>query len=260
MGIVNLTDNSFFSGSRFGGSGAVDAALEMASQGASVIDIGACSSRPGSEPVGPKEEWNRLKGVLKELRDSGIRLSIDTVHSEVVRRVYDLVGDFMVNDISAGEDDPGMLPLVADLGLTYIAMHKRGTSATMGTMTDYPGGVVEGVRSYFEEFSRKAAQIGIRDWILDPGFGFAKTVEQNWELLCGLHALKSLDRPILAGISRKSMIYKPLCITPEEALAPTQVAHLIALQQGATILRVHDVAQAVWTVKLFGLTAQGEQP
>ena len=158
MGIVNLTDDSFFPGSRCSG---VDAALSridaMLSEGADIIDLGACSSRPGSAPIGEEEEWLRLEPVLRALKASfpDIRLSIDTYWSSVVRRAYDLAGDFIVNDISAGEDDPQMLPTVGTLGLTYVAMHKRGNSITMSGMTDYEN-VAEDVKAYFDDFSIKA--------------------------------------------------------------------------------------------------------
>lgn len=251
MGIVNLTDNSFFSESRHFGPEAIDAVLRMFEDGADIVDIGACSSRPGSFPVSPEEEWRRLDPVLRGLE--GKPLSIDTFHAEVVRKAYDLHGPFIVNDISSGEDDPDMLPSVGRLGLRYIAMHKRGTPATMSSLTDYPGGVTSCVKAYFEDFSIKAGCLGIKDWILDPGFGFAKTVEQNWELLSNLHKLESLGRPILAGLSRKSMIWKPLGISPEEALPGTQIANFEALRQGASILRVHDVKEAAQTARLFAL-------
>ena len=253
MGIVNLTDDSYFAQSRCAG---VRQTLErirrMVDEGATIIDIGACSTRPGAEIVGPEQEWGRLSGVLPEIRKAfpGITISIDTFWSEVVRKAYDQIGEFLVNDISAGEDDPRMLPLVGSLGLKYVAMHKRGTPQTMQSLTDYDD-VTGSVLAYFKEFSDKAAHNGIKDWILDPGFGFAKTIEQNYQLLAHLDHLSVLDRPVLVGVSRKSMIYKYFGITPEESLAATQVLHMKALQQGASILRVHDVAEAARTVALY---------
>jgi dihydropteroate synthase len=229
----------------------------MLDEGATIIDFGACSSRPGSEPVGPEEEWKRLEPVLREVREMwpSLEISIDTNWSSVVSRAYDLIGKFIVNDISAGEDDPQMLPLVGRLGLRFIAMHKRGDSRTMQTMTDYDD-VVDDVIAYFEEFAVKAAQNGVKDWILDPGFGFAKTVSQNYQMMRNLRRFRrpysSCERPkILVGVSRKSMIYKPLDITAEEALPQTQVLHLKALQEGADMLRVHDVAEAKRTVEVY---------
>ncbi len=255
MGIVNLTDDSYFAGSRCP---TVSAALDLAARhvagGASILDLGACSSRPGSDPVGAGEEWNRLKPVLEAVRREfpSIDISVDTYWADVVRRAYDLVGDFIVNDISAGEDDPLMLSTVGRLGLPYVAMHKRGDSRTMQSLTDYQD-VVSEVSAYFDGFSEKAGAYGIRDWVIDPGFGFAKTIDQNYELLRSLGRLKegSGDRRILVGFSRKSMIYKALGITPEDALPATQVLHLAALQNGADILRVHDCAEASQTVSLY---------
>ena len=253
MGIVNLTDDSYFAESRCAGvGGALDRIGRMVSEGAGIVDIGACSSRPGSVPVGPDEEWRRLAPVLKAVREEypHLRISIDTYWSDVVARSYDLIGDFIVNDISAGEDDSMMLSTVGSLGLTYVAMHKRGTSQTMQYLTDY-NDIVGDLVAYFNEFSKKALQFEIKDWILDPGFGFAKTLPQNYEILARLEELKAAGRPILVGVSRKSMIYKLLNISPEEALAATQVVHLEALRNGADILRVHDVAEAVRTVALY---------
>ena len=260
MGIVNLTDNSYFASSRcLGPSGEVDLgkALDrterMLAEGADIIDIGACSTRPGSQGVGAEEEWRRLGPFLRDVRRAfgdGVRISVDTYWAPVVERCFDTVGPFMVNDISAGEDDPAMLPLVGRLGLEYVAMHKRGTPADMQSLCQYED-VVEDVLAYFGDFGRRAAEHGIREWILDPGFGFAKTVEQNYRLLAGLDRFAALGRPILVGVSRKSMIYRLLGITPEESLPQTQVLHLAALERSASILRVHDVAEAVRTVRIW---------
>ena len=268
MGIVNLTDDSYYAASRcFSPAAAMTRIRTLVDEGAEIIDLGACSTRPGSEPVGAQEEWRRLKPVLEavavEMPD--LHMSIDTYHSSVISMAYELMASHLgaetvrnqliVNDISAGEDDPQMLPLVGSLGLAYIAMHKRGDSVTMQNLTEYDD-VVQDVKSYFDAFAEKAQSAGLRDWILDPGFGFAKTVEQNYSLLRGMPALKECgdiygQRRILAGVSRKSMIYRYLDITPEETLSATQVVHLKALQSGADILRVHDVAEAVRTVSLY---------
>ncbi len=259
MGIVNLTDDSYYSQSRCGSS---SAALELVgrhvSEGASVIDVGACSSRPGAVPVGPEEEWLRLEPALKLIKAEypSVGVSVDTCWAEVVERVHGLIGDFIVNDISAGEDDLQMLDTVGRLGLAYVAMHKRGTSETMQSMTDYEDVTAEVVR-YFKEFSLKAEEKGITDWIVDPGFGFAKTLDQNYELLRNLRKLGDVpgNRKILVGVSRKSMVYRLLGITPEESLSATQVLHLAALQNGADILRVHDCAEAARTVSLYRMLA-----
>ena len=253
MGIVNLTDDSYFEQSRCADASAAMARIyNMVEEGASIIDIGACSTRPGSVPVGAEEEWRRLAPVLKAVRSEfpDLRISIDSYWSEVVSRSYDLIGDFIVNDISAGEDDPEMLSTAGRLGLTYVAMHKRGTPQTMLSLTDY-NDIVGDLVAYFNGFAKKALQFEIDNWILDPGFGFAKTIEQNYEILSRLGELKAHERPLLVGVSRKSMIYKLLNISPEESLAATQVVHLKALQEGADILRVHDVAEAARTVALY---------
>jgi len=253
MGIVNLTDDSYYASSRcLEVSSALGRIGTMISEGADIIDIGACSTRPGSLPVGEEEEWNRLKPVLLAVRKEypSVTISIDTYWSSVVRKAYDLTGSFIVNDISAGEDDPAMLETVGRLGLTYVAMHKRGNPVTMQSMTDYED-VTEEVIRYFDDFAVKASQAGISDWILDPGFGFAKTIDQNYELLRNLSRFKSIGRPVLVGVSRKSMVYKKFGITPEEALPATQVLHLHALSNGADILRVHDVAEARRTVEIY---------
>ena len=256
LGIVNLTEDSYYAPSRAASCEAfLDRVRQMVAEGADWIDIGACSTRPGSQPVGAEEEWKRLEPALQALRGEfpDVCVSIDTYWAAVVDRAYDCIGPFMVNDISAGAFDAEMLPLVGRLGLPYIAMHMRGTPETMQSLTDYPKGVTAEVLRYFKAFAKRAAKAGITDWILDPGFGFAKTVEQNWTLLQELDRLQALQMPILVGISRKSMIYKRFGITPEESLPATQVAHFMALQHGATWLRVHDVAEARRTVILSGV-------
>lgn len=266
MGIVNLTDDSYFAASRCSDVAAVMKRVSaMVEDGVDIVDLGACSSRPGSVPVGADEEWRRLAPVLTALREAfpDLRISVDTYWSSVVEKVHDTIGDFIVNDISAGEDDPMMLPLVGRLGLEYVAMHKRGTPADMQNMTDYEDIAAEVVR-YFTGFAEKAGTSGIRNWILDPGFGFAKTLEQNYELLARLPEIigslrgtsatwQSPVPRLLVGVSRKSMIYKPLGITPEDALPATQAVHMAALMAGADILRVHDVKEARQTAALYKL-------
>ena len=254
LGIVNLTADSFYGASRVGSREALqERVAQMVAEGADRIDLGACSTRPGAELIGPEEEWKRLSPALEALREAfpGVPLSIDTTWASVAERAYEAIGPFWINDISAGAYDPAMLPLVGRLGLPYIAMHLRGTPSGMAALTDYPDGVTAEVLRYFEAFALRASEAGVTDWILDPGFGFAKTVEQNWTLLGELDRLQALGRPILAGLSRKSMIWKRFGITPEESLPATQVAHYMALERGATILRVHDVAEAHRTAALF---------
>lgn len=259
MGIVNLTDDSYFAPSRcLGTDGMPDIGRtvgmvgKILSEGADIIDIGACSTRPGSEPVREEEEWRRLEPVLKAIKDSfpDAVISIDTWWASVVEKAAGLIGPFIVNDISAGEDDPGMLPAVGRLGLQYIAMHKRGTPSTMQSLCNY-GNVTSEVLQYFRKFAERAEKAGIKDWILDPGFGFAKDIGQNWQLLRELEGLRTLGHRILVGVSRKSMIYRLFGITPEESLAQTQVLHFAALERGADILRVHDVAEAARTIEAY---------
>ena len=275
MGIVNLTGDSFYAGSRVSSTSAPDRIRKMLAEGADIVDLGACSTRPGAPQPSLEEEWSRLEPVLRQLSglaegfpSTSLRdpvranvpgkpsarpvFSIDTYRSEIVRRAYELIGPFMVNDISAGEMDPEMLQTVGRLGLPYVAMHMRGTPETMQQFTQY-GDLVEDIKAYFRDFASKAADAGIAQWLLDPGFGFSKTLEQNWELLRRLEELHELNRPILVGVSRKSMIYKALGITPEEAMPATQVVQYAALQRGARWLRVHDVAEAVRTARLFTL-------
>ena len=252
LGIINVNEDSFFPGSRTTAEGAALRAAQMLSEGADIIDIGAASTRPGAGLMGEREEWKRLEPALLSIRKAFPEavISIDTYNSGTIRKAYDTIGPIVVNDISAGALDKDMLPLVGKLGLRYIAMHMRGTPMTMMGMAQYDD-VVTAVKGYFWEFTGKAQDYGIQDWILDPGFGFAKTARQNFQLLSRLHELKDIGRPILAGVSRKSMIYKTLDITPEEALPATQVVHYKALEEGATLLRVHDVAESRRTVKLF---------
>lgn len=259
MGIINLTDDSYYAPSRCAGhEQALDRIGVMLKEGADIIDIGACSTRPGSLPVGAQEEWRRLEPLLSvvKTRFPEIRISIDTCWAGIVEKAHGLIGDFIVNDVTAGEADPEMLPTVGRLGLSYVAMHMRGTPENMQSLTDYTD-VVEDVLDYFSAFERKAEKYGISDWILDPGFGFAKTMEQNYALMRDLGRFKDASAfrgkipSVLIGVSRKSMIYKYLEISPEESLPAAQVMHMVALQNGADILRVHDVAEARHTVSLY---------
>lgn len=231
MGIINLTPDSFFPDSRCSVQDAAARIARMLDDGADIIDIGAVSTRPGAGDVGTEEEWRRLSPVLPMLE--GVRFSVDTTSAEIVRRVFREAGPFIVNDISAGEDDPEMLPAVAGLGLEYVAMHKRGNPRTMDSLCSYPRGVVAELAGYFKNFADRAEALGIRNWVLDPGFGFAKTEEQNLELLERLGEFKTLGRPILVGIADKRFTH-----------GDTEKYHRIALQNGADILRVHDVAAA----------------
>jgi dihydropteroate synthase len=257
MGIINLNDDSFFKESRFRQvSDAMKKIEEMLEQGAGIIDIGACSTRPGSLPVNEEVEWQRLEPLLLTLKNNlpHIKLSIDTFRSSIVIKSSETFGEFIINDISAGEDDSYMLKTAGSLGFTYIAMHKRGTPLDMQTKCNY-NDVVEDIHDYFVNFLAKADDAGIRNLIIDPGFGFSKTLDQNYQLLKGLKRLELYRDfkkiPILAGLSRKSMIYKLFESTPQEALAATSAINLFALMNGADILRVHDVKEGVECVKLF---------
>lgn len=223
-------------------------------EGATIIDMGGYSSRPGAESVDVEEEWRRVSMGLDVVRDidAGVVVSIDTFRSEIVRRAVESYGAIMVNDISAGEADCEMLATVARYDLPYVAMHMRGMPDNMQSLTDYPEGVVRGVVDYFKCRVSELEAAGIRREriILDPGFGFAKSVEQNWELLRGLDELRNLGLPLLIGVSRKSMLYKPLNSTPEDVLPASLVVAWEVLRGGATILRVHDVAATRQVVEL----------
>ena len=257
MGIVNLTDDSFFKGSRSlceDGTFNPDLFLSridtMVSEGADIIDLGACSTRPGSDPVSEDVEWDRLGPALSLLASErpGLSLSVDSFRPGIISRSFDVVGPLIVNDVSGGSAP--MWKTVSELGLPYVAMHTRGTPKDMGSLTDYDD-VVADIKSFFMNIAQTADHFGVREWILDPGFGFAKTVSQNWTLLKELAEFKEFGRPILAGLSRKSFLYKPLGITPSEALPATCAANLLALQGGASILRVHDVAAARQTIDVY---------
>lgn len=263
MGIINITDNSYYAGSRcLDGSGnddlgrIVSRAAKMIGDGATILDIGACSTRPGSDPVGEDEECRRLEPALKAIRQKfpEIAISVDTYWPSVVRRTFDTIGPFIVNDVTAGEGmynkSDEMLRTVAELGLPFVAMHMRGNPKTMQSLTEYDNVTAE-VLDYFRQFASKAEAAGVKDWILDPGFGFAKTIEQNYQMLRELDHFAELGKRILVGMSRKSMIFRKFGITPEESLPATQVLHYKALCLGADILRVHDVAEAVRTVALY---------
>lgn len=270
MGILNVTPDSFFGGSRTlagadinapvkANGNAVEAmAAKLIAEGADMIDVGGCSTRPGADVVSLDEELSRVKLGVETVRrlSPDMPISVDTFRAEVAQRAVEEWGADIINDIASGLMDKDMIPTVAKLGVPYIMMHMRGTPDTMSTLTDYPNGVVCGVASELKERIDEALMAGIGDIILDPGFGFAKTIEQNYQLMAGLNELSLLldNRPMLVGISRKSMIYKPLRITPDEALPATTALNAVALERGAAILRVHDVAacrQAVDVIELL---------
>ncbi len=252
MGILNLTPDSFYDGGKFRDENAIlEQAALMNAEGATFIDLGAYSSRPDANDITEEEELKRLLPVVESLLQHfpELLLSIDTFRSNVARRGIE-AGAALINDISAGKLDENMLPTVAKLQVPYIMMHMRGTPQTMKTLAHYDD-LVKEILFYFSERVASARALGINDLIIDPGFGFAKTIEQNFELLQKLELLKTLDLPLLAGLSRKSTIYKTLNLKADEALNGTMVLNTVALMQGVSILRVHDVKPAVEAVKLL---------
>ena len=263
MAIVNATPDSFYAASRTQSLHAITERVErVLAEGASIIDIGGYSSRPDAADVAMEEEWRRVECAIAATREvsATVPISIDTFRAEVVRRAYDRYGEIIVNDITAGLGDEEMLDVVAKFKLPYIAMHKRGTPQTMQHLINYKGVVAE-VLSELHERLYAITDAGIERCrvALDAGFGFAKSVEQNYELLSGLARLTVLEQPLVAGVSRKSMIYKPLGISPDEALSATQAVHFEALRQGATLLRAHDVAEARQTIKLYELFSENDK-
>lgn len=256
MAIVNLTPDSFYGASRQTTLDAVrDRLYEAISEGATIVDLGGYSSRPGAEDVSLEEEWRRVRMGLEAVSDMehSVVVSIDTFRAEIVRRAVREFGPIMVNDISAGEMDDDMVGVVAEYGLKYVAMHMRGVPQTMQSLVDYPNGVVRDVVDYFRQRVDVLQSAGIaRDAIiLDPGFGFAKSLEQSVELLASVKSLCALGYPVLAGVSRKSIIYRRLDITPEQALPGSLAFAWEALRGGCRILRVHDVAATRQVVDLY---------
>lgn len=253
MAIVNVTPDSFFAGSRTPEVEALRRRIrQVADEGADVIDVGGYSSRPGADDVSPEEELRRVSLALEIIREElpEAVVSIDTFRASVADGAMARYGTCIVNDIAAGELDPEIMAVAARYGAPYIAMHMRGTPADMQSRTAYRD-IVGEVTDYLAGRLQAAREAGIRDVVLDPGFGFAKTPPQNYELLGGLERIVALGAPVLAGVSRKSMIYKVLETTPDESLNGTVALGWEALRRGARILRVHDVAPAVQEVKLF---------
>lgn len=256
MGILNVTPDSFYASSR-----KMDChdirrqVVRMIDDGVDIIDIGGYSSRPGADDIDAGEELRRVMLGLEEIRriSTDVIVSVDTFRSEVARRSVVDYGADIVNDISGGDADPEMWATVADLKVPYVLMHMRGTPVTMQSFTDY-GDVTADVIRFLSEKLRKLRLMGVADVIIDPGFGFGKTLEQNYKMMCDLRAFElSLGAPILVGISRKSMITKVIGQGPEDALAGTVALNMFALERGASILRVHDVKEAVDCVKIFSM-------
>ncbi len=252
MGILNLTTDSFYKGFlKESEQAVVDAAGKMIEQGASFIDIGGQSTRPGSHRVGASEERDRVLPTIENIRKKfpGTIISVDTYHSSVAWAAVETGAD-IVNDVSAGSMDDDMLATVAELQVPYICMHMHGTPETMQIAPEYENVAVE-VLDFLVKKIVECRAFGIKDVIIDPGFGFGKTQEHNFKLLKELKALDIAGVPILVGVSRKGIVYKTIGRTAEESLAGTSALHVLALQNGADILRVHDVAEAVDCIKLW---------
>jgi dihydropteroate synthase len=252
MGILNVTSDSFFDGGQFT---EVEKCLiqveKMLSEGAKIIDIGAASSRPGAKSIEADEELEILKPIIDAIikQYPKVILSCDTYNSRVAEAVIEL-GVKIINDISGGMFDENLWKTVAKYRVPYILMHNRGKPENMQQLTDYED-ITKEVLTYFIQKIEQLRSLGVKDIVIDLGFGFAKTLDQNYELMQQLHLFQMLEVPILTGISRKSMIYKFLETTPQQALNGTTALHIIALQKGSKILRVHDVREAVETIKLY---------
>lgn len=251
MGILNITPDSFYEGSRVTEVNVLKRVEKMLSEGADFLDIGGYSTRPNAAEVTQEEELHRVVPVVKQLLKAfpTARLSIDTFRSEVARQTLE-EGACIINDISAGLLDDKMLEVVAKYQVPYIAMHLVGTPQTMQQRTHYES-IIKEMLYYFSERKAKALSLGINDFVVDPGFGFSKTLDQNYEVLHNLEYFKELSCPILVGVSRKSMLYKLLNTTPQEALNATSVVNTIALMKGAHILRVHDVKEAKECITIY---------
>lgn len=253
MGILNATPDSFYAGSRMQTESQIARRVEqMAQEGAGIMDVGAYSSRPGAADVSAKEEMERLRtalGVVRRLQPDAI-VSVDTFRADVARMCVEEYGAAIINDISGGELDKDMFATVARLQVPYVLMHMQGTPQDMQQRPHYDS-LLEDVFLYFARKVQQLRDLGVKDIILDPGFGFGKTLEHNYELLAHLEDFRIFELPLLAGVSRKSMIYRLLDTTPAEALNGTTVVHSICLLKGADILRVHDVRQAVEAVKII---------
>ena len=252
MGVLNVTPDSFYSGSRAQTHADIaNRARQLVADGADMLDIGAYSSRPGADDVSADEELRRLEAGPSAVREAvgyDIPVSVDTFRADVARRAVEWGAD-IINDISGGLLDGDMFETVADLHVPYILMHMRGTPATMQTMTDYTDVVADVIGELSHKLSR-LEELGVADVIIDPGFGFAKTLDQNYRLLSQLDAFAILGRPVLAGMSRKSMLTRLLGIDATEALVPTAIVGALALERGAAILRVHDPREAAQAIAI----------
>lgn len=253
MGILNVTEDSLYSGCRCTDREALDARIrQIVAEGAGIIDVGACSTRPGSEPVPPEVEMDRVLIAVDRVRSicDSIPISVDTYRSAVARRAIDEAGVELINDIASGEMDGEMFPLIAETKVGYILTHIQGTPTTMQQAPHYTDMMSE-ILNFFAQRVMRLQQMGADNLVIDPGFGFGKTLEQNYEMLKNLRMFGEFGFPVLAGMSRKSMLNRLLGITPPEALEATQSVDTIALLNGAHILRVHDVLPAVQAVKIY---------
>lgn len=249
MGIINITPNSFFTNSS---KNFVEATEKAICEGASIIDIGGYSTRPMADFVNSEEEELRVCKALESIRKHfpDIPISIDTFRASVAKKVVEEFGVGIINDVSGGDLDSDMFATVAQLNVPYILTHSKGNPQTMQSLTDYKS-VTYDVLDFFINKLHQLRQMGVKDIIINPGFGFAKTIPQNYELLNNLRIFETLNCPILGGISRKTMIFRPLGITPDLALNGTTVLNTLLLREGASILRVHDVKEAMEAIKLF---------
>lgn len=253
MAIINITPDSFAVSCRnLQEEEVLQFAQKAIADGADILDIGGYSTRPGAPDVSVEEEWRRVDLALSVIRKHwpDVLVSVDTFRSEIARKAVEKHHADIINDISGGELDSNMFQTIADLQVPYVLMHMRGTPATMQQKTDYSNLISE-VLAYFQQKVDLLHRKGVKDIVLDPGFGFAKTTEQNYELLRRMPVLQALNLPILAGLSRKSMIYKALGTSPQEALNGTTALNMLALMNGANILRVHDVKEAKETITLY---------
>lgn len=258
MGILNVTPDSFFSGSRYQTEKEIiERACQILAEGGRIIDLGAYSSRPDSVDISEEEEMRRLAFALETLNREfpDAVFSVDTFRASIARRCVEEYGVAIINDISGGELDPNMFTTVASLGVPYILMHMRGTPQTMMQHLQYDH-FMEEILLYFSKRVNQLRLLGVNDIILDPGFGFSKTLEDNYRLMNHLSDFRIFELPILSGISRKSMIYKLLGTTPAESLNGTTVLNTLSILGGANILRVHDVREAVETVRIVTMTKQ----
>ncbi|MDD2298493.1 MAG: dihydropteroate synthase [Fermentimonas sp.] len=258
MGILNVTPDSFFQGSRKQSEiDIVNRCRQIIDEGGSIIDVGAQSTTPTSEFLTSAEEAERLMPALKLIRSEfpDVIISVDTFYADVAKQSVEEFGANIINDVSGGQIDDRMFPVMGELNVPYILMHMRGVPQTMQSMTDYDD-FIQDILYYFSEKKAQLNFLGVNDVIIDPGFGFSKTLSQNYELMAYLKYFHIFEEPILVGISRKSMIYKLLGSTPENSLNGTTVLNSVALLSGADILRVHDVKEAVECIKIIGKMAE----